>query len=110
MLQNDCFSIVVTILLSQANSEWMMFHRPFFDWRFVHEYGPEQRLLHYFDLPLFSVCMFLFERELVNTDGITLSIMTARARRVSPVASLHLNNRSTAVFKKLITFLGSRKG
>lgn len=81
-----------------------------FDWRFVEENYSEQHLWNYFYLPLFSVCVFLFERELVNTDGITRSIMTKWARRVSPVASLRLNNRSTAVFKKLIRFLGSRKG
>lgn len=58
----------------------------------------------------FPARVFLFERELVNTDGITRSIMTEWVRGVSLVASLRLNNRSTAVFKKLITFLGSRKG
>lgn len=34
---------------------------------------------------------------------------TAERRRVSLVAPLHLNNRSTAVFKKLITFLAVAK-
>jgi len=53
----------------------------------------------------------------VNTDAITHSIIT-EGSLVSPAVvvvgggrlSLRLNNRSTAVFKKLITFLAVCKG